>query len=174
MNDNEYKELYQQEQKINFRKYIYLFLSNWYWFALALFISLAAAYLTNRYTNPQYSASATIILEDKGNQGGVEDMLSELRPIRRYRRRAIVENEIAKIKSYELAQRTVEKLPLKINYTAHGRIKEIPQYEKTSDVVVHLDTSHAQQTGKKVLLEILSSEKYQLLINDGANVDTTM
>ena len=71
MTPSEYQELYQQEQKINIRKYIYLFISHWYWFVLALIVALTAAYLKNRYTQPMYSGSATIVLEDQGNQAGV-------------------------------------------------------------------------------------------------------
>src|SRR6056297_2047403 len=124
MTEEEYNELYEeQEQGINFRKYIFLFLSNWYWFALAVIIVLGAAYLKNRYTNPTYSTSATIILEDQGEQSGIDNILSDLRPVRIWRRRGIVQNELAKIKSYQIARRTIEKLDFKVSYTAHGRIK---------------------------------------------------
>ena len=174
MTEQEYQELYEkEEQGINFRKYIFLFLSNWYWFALAVFIALGAAYLKNRYTNPTYSASATLILEDQGENAGVKSVLSELRPVRIWRRRGIVQNEIAKIKSYQMARRTLEKLNFNISYTAHGRIKEIPRYRNAA-IQVEYDTAHAQQTNKQVLVEPFSQEEYRLIIDEGYGVDTMM
>ena len=160
MNEQENQELYEEKDPgINFRKYIYLFLSKWYWFALAVFIALGAAYMNNRYTNPTYSTSATIILEDQGDKAGVENMLSDLRPIRIWRRRGIVQNEIAKIKSYDMARRTLEKLNFGVSYTLHGRIKDIPQYHGGS-IHVDYDTSHTQLTNKPIFVDPISLEKW--------------
>ncbi|MEF8984263.1 MAG: hypothetical protein V5A51_06700, partial [Bacteroidales bacterium] len=174
MTEQEYNELYEEEdQGINFRKYVFLFLSNWYWFALTLAIALGAAHMKNRYTNPTYSTSATIILEDQGEKTGVDNVLSDLRPVRIWRRRGIVENEIAKIKSYEIARRTLEKLNFEVSYTLHGRLMELPKYKNTG-IKVKYDTSHTQLKNKPVFVNPLSQNKYQLMINEGYGVDTTM
>ena len=36
-----------ESENIDFRRYLSLFVSNWYWFAIALFISMCIAYGVN-------------------------------------------------------------------------------------------------------------------------------
>ncbi len=163
----------EQEDNLNIQKYLFLVLTNWYWFVLSIIVALMAAYLVNRYSLPQYSASATIILQDQGTQSGVDDIFSDLRAFRIRRTKSLVENEIPILQSYELARRTIEKLDFAVEYTAHGRIKEIPMY-KSASIRVLLDTSHAQLHNHPAFVYPVNEDKYRLEIDEGMNVDTIL
>jgi len=58
-------QLIPEEKPINWRKYIFLFLRNWYWFLITLGIALGIAFFKIRYTIPQYQATAKLIIEQE-------------------------------------------------------------------------------------------------------------
>jgi hypothetical protein len=63
----EFDDIY-KEETIDIKKYIFKIISNWYWFALTLFLSVSAAYFINRYSERIYQVSSSIlILESSGN-----------------------------------------------------------------------------------------------------------
>ncbi len=118
---------YQQEEKpINWKKYLFLFVSNWYWFFITLGVALGIAFFKIRYTIQQYQATATLIIEE-GQASN--DILGELRAVRYWRRQADMANEVAKLSSFTITKRTVDSLDQEIFWTAHGRIRERPLYD---------------------------------------------
>ncbi len=55
-----------------------LFISNWYWFAIALFISLTFAYGINRYSEEVYTVSSTLLIQDdqySNNKSGLGSII---------------------------------------------------------------------------------------------------
>jgi len=58
-----------QEENIDIKKFLFRILSNWYWFALALFITITSAYLISRYSEPIYSVNATVMVMAMGTVG---------------------------------------------------------------------------------------------------------
>jgi len=62
-----YPEPYDQQfetDNIDIKRYIALFLSNWYWFATALFIAISIAYGINRWSERVYTVSSTLLIRD--------------------------------------------------------------------------------------------------------------
>ncbi len=57
----EFDEIY-KEETIDIKKYIFKIISNWYWFGLALFLSVSAAYFINRYTARVYRVSSSVLI----------------------------------------------------------------------------------------------------------------
>ena len=53
-----------EDEDLDIKRYLSLFLSNWYWFAIALFIAVTLAYGINRYSQPIYSVSSTLLISD--------------------------------------------------------------------------------------------------------------
>ncbi|MCK5137859.1 MAG: polysaccharide biosynthesis tyrosine autokinase [Bacteroidales bacterium] len=115
-----------EEKPINWKKHLFLFLSNWYWFFITLGVALGIAFFKIRYTIPQYQATATLIIEE-GQASN--DILGELRAVRYWRRQADMANEVAKLSSFSITKRTVDSLDQEIFWTAHGRIRERPLYD---------------------------------------------
>ena len=122
---------FQEEKSINWRKYSFLFLRNWYWFMITGGIALGIAFFKNRYTIPRYQATATLIIQDEGNE---QNILGGLRSIRYLRRQTDMANEKAKLSSFALINRAVDSLNQEVFWTAHGRIRikhlySCPRYE---------------------------------------------
>lgn len=160
-----------QEESIDIKKYLFKFLANWYWFAIALSIALAVAYMVNRYSEPTYTISSSLIISDKQSDvASVEAIIAELGRSR-VRRKATVVNEISILKSYKMARLAIEELDFGISYVSVGRreIAESKMYHSCPFVVIP-DTSHNQLNGYPVNIKILSDREYLLEINDNYGI----
>jgi len=161
----------EEQQVVNWRKYVFLILSNWYWFLLALFISIGIAYIKNRYTLPSYSVSATLLIEDDQN---VDDIMSEFRSIRYFRNRTELANEIAKLSAFSIHRRTIDSLNWNIMWTGHGRVAAvIPIYKNRSvPFLIETDsTSSDWYLNKEFKLDIVGDSSLTLYLKN--KVDTT-
>ncbi len=150
-------------ETIDIKRYISLFLSNWYWFAISLFISVSIAYGINRWSEKVYTVSSTLLIKD--DQNGA---LTEIFPgSEGFRSMQIVNNEIGILKSLNLNYRVMQKLPeFCIVYTSVGKrgIVESRMY-KSSPFVVLYDSIEKQSRGRKVNIRILSENNYRIEFN---------
>ncbi len=169
MNENNNYHI-QEEESIDIKKYLFMVLHHWWWFAVALFIALGVAYLINRYSQEQYTASCSLIVgEEESGAGSVDQILDEMTRYRKKRRKAIVENEISILKSYRMARMALEELDFHIAYTSVGRrnIAETRLY-KTSPFIVMPDTSKSNPPAT-FYVTIKSLNEYELSLNDEVN-----
>jgi capsular exopolysaccharide synthesis family protein len=157
-----------EEEGIDIKKYIFLILNHWWWFAISVFVALTIAYLVNRYSQKIYQANCSLIIGDQGSQAGsIENMLDELSRVRNTKRKAIVENEISVLKSYKMARLALEELDFGITYTAVGRrgIAESQLYKQCPFIVLR-DTSKPNLSGYPVNITILSNDKFRITIDE--------
>src|SRR5664279_3139631 len=91
------------EENLDIKKFTYRIISNWYWFAISLAITLSAAWLINRYTEALYQVSTTIMIGRNDNSGGGVDNLIEELGLTRRRRQTEIVNEIEILKSFKLS-----------------------------------------------------------------------
>ncbi len=175
--DQHHNNIYQpaypagREESIDIKKYLFKFLANWYWFAIALSVALAIAYMVNRYSEPTYTISSSLIISDKQSDvASVEAIIEELGRSR-IRRKATVVNEISILKSYKMARTALEELDFGVQYVSVGRreIAETKMYRNSPFVVIP-DTSHAQMYGYPVNIKILTNTEFLLEINDQFNI----
>ncbi|MCK5029260.1 MAG: polysaccharide biosynthesis tyrosine autokinase [Bacteroidales bacterium] len=174
METNPQNNIY-QEESIDIRKYLFKFLANWYFFALALGIALSIAYMVNRYSEPTYTIGSSIIIADQQNDASsIESIVQELGRYRG-RKKAEVVNEIAILKSYKMARLALEELDFEILYVGVGRreIAESKMYHNCPFVVIP-DTSFLQLHNYPVHIKILSDKEYLLEINDQFNIKRKM
>ena len=158
----------QEDEGIDIKKYIFLILSHWWWFAVAVMISLTGAYMINRYSQEVYRASCSLIIgEPESRIGSVESIMDEFSRKRSKRRKAVVENEISILKSHKMARLALEELDFGVTYTAIGRrnIAERRLYEN-SPFVVREDTTKPSAPYGTYFITILSREEYQLNIGE--------
>ena len=156
------------DETIDFKKYFFLILGHWWWFAISIFLSLTIAYLVNRYSQKIYSTKATIIISDGENAtGSIESLLEDFTRTRNKKRKAVVENEISILKSYKLARLTLSELDFGITYVAVGRrnIAETQLY-KNQPFDVIIDSSKTTYWGGKFDVTILNKTTYKLEIGD--------
>jgi len=158
-----------EDRPINWKKYLFLFLSNWYWFLITLGIALGITFFKIRYSVPQYQSNATLIIEENENS---QDLMNQFRSVRFYRRRTDMANEIAKLNSFSLAKRTVDSLNQDIFWTGHGRIRERPLYKNPLLKITHQDDSIKWYKDRLWYIDILDKESYRLYQDNG--IDTIL
>jgi capsular exopolysaccharide synthesis family protein len=157
-----------EEDGIDLKRYLSLFFSNWYWFAIALFIALSIAYGINRWSDKTYSVSASLLIADEefgGNMGGTEQFIpgGDI-----FKSRQNLDNEIGILKSFKLNLEVMKELPeFWVTITAVGKrgIVESVQYKNTPFTVVFDSLKH-QRIGTRIDIELLSDEKYRIIIGD--------
>jgi len=156
-----------QEESIDIKKYLFKFLANWYWFAIALSLALAIAYMVNRYSEPTYTISSSLIISDKQSDVASVEAIIEEMGRSRIRRKATVVNEISILKSYKMARLALEELDFGISYVGVGKreIAESKLYHNCPFIVIP-DTSFAQLNNYPVNIKIISDKEYLLEIND--------
>jgi uncharacterized protein involved in exopolysaccharide biosynthesis len=53
-----------EDDSLDIKRYLSLFISNWYWFAVSLFFALTLAYGINRYSSKLYIISSSLMIND--------------------------------------------------------------------------------------------------------------
>ena len=158
-----------EDESIDFKRYISLFISNWYWFAIALFLSLSIAYGINRWSEEVYTVSSTLLIKDD-QSGALTDIFSGSAG---FKNQQNVNNEIGILRSFSLNYRVMEKLPeFHVIYTAVGKrgVAESRMF-KTSPFVVLYDSLEKQTMRWRIEIKILSENKYLLGINGGKKLE---
>ncbi len=152
---------------IDFKRYISLFVSNWYWFAVALFISISIAYGINRWSEEVYTVSSSLLIKDKQN-GDISSGLSNIFPGNEaFRNQQNLKNEIGILKSFFVNQKTMQELPeFQVDYIGIGKrgFVESRMYKKCPFIVVY-DSLEKQILGQRIYIKILSGQKYRIEID---------
>jgi tyrosine-protein kinase Etk/Wzc len=166
--ENEEQNYYMPESEgIDFRRYFSLFISNWYWFAAALFITFSVAYGANRWGEEVYTVQSSMLISDEEYGGGYAEMDKIIPGGDIFRPRQNLKNEIGILKSFGLNHEVMYQLTdFHVVYTAVGKrgIAESRMY-RNSPFVVDIDPDTIRfQPGKRVDIKILSPDRYQLII----------
>ncbi len=160
---------FQEENQINWRKYFFLFLGNWYWFLITLGIALSVAFLKVRYTIPQYQATAKLIIEQEESS---QDMINQLRAVRYWIRQADLANETAKLTSFATIKRAVDSLEQDIFWTAHGRIRVRPLFEGQRFRIAVLSDTVDWFKNQEWYIDYIDQTKYRLYKEE--SIDTIL
>jgi capsular exopolysaccharide synthesis family protein len=165
--ENEDQNYYLPEgEGIDFRRYFSLFISNWYWFAAALFVALAVAYGVNRWGDEVYTVQSTLLIKDEQYGGGFTEMDKIIPGGDIFSSRQNLQNEIGILRSFGLNHEVMYRLhDFHVVYTAVGKrgIAETNLY-KTAPFIVYYDSINAEPANVRVDVRILSPEKYLLTI----------
>ena len=113
---------FSDDSSIDFKRYLSLFISNWYWFAFGLFLSLTIAYGINRYSERIFTVSSSLLIKDD-QFGGEASQLGNIFPGGQvFKIQQNLKNEIGILKSFNLNRRVIDSLPLfHIEYLRIGR-----------------------------------------------------
>ena len=156
-----YEEKNIEEETINIKGIILYYIQYWYYFILTVLFAISIAFLTNRYTIPEYSASTTLLIRDDNNtQMGAENLLEGLEM---FSGKKNLKNEIIILNSYSLAAKVVEELELGISYFEHGFIKSNELFQ-TAPFKVNIDSAHVQLTGVDFFIEPINDRTFKLKI----------
>ena len=132
----------EENETLNIREELEKYLFHWKWFLFGIIVFLTLGFIYLRYTAPQYSASASILIKDN-QKSGISKELEAFKDM------GIVgsgssnntDNEIEIIKSRKIIGQVVDSLNLDINYFIEGRVIKSEVYNN-----------------KPIKIEILSKE----------------
>jgi tyrosine-protein kinase Etk/Wzc len=165
-----------KEENIDIKRYLSLYISNWYWFAITLFIALTLSYGINRYSQQVFSVSSTLLIKDD-QLGGINNSAASVLPGGDiFRNQQNLLNEIGILKSFKLNYRAIKELKeFHVVYMGVGKrgIIESRMY-KTCPIQVIYDSLEKQQKYTKVYIEILRDESYRIKLNGDIDFDTLM
>jgi tyrosine-protein kinase Etk/Wzc len=166
-NYSRYNNFPVEDNPIDFRHYFGLFLSNWYWFAAALFCAGLLAYGINTYSEKVYTVSSSILIVDEQSGTDMTGLEKLIPGGDLFASRQNLQNEIGILKSYSLNYRVMQELPdFHLTIVGVGRrgIAERRHY-KSAPFIVKFDSLKDQRTRVPVNIRIRSDETYSIEIN---------
>ena len=143
------------EQSIDIKQLIYICLSHWYLFVIFVVLALAVGFVINRYKPSVYQTSGTVLIKSDQTFDPTS-LMTNLNV-----GKSNVENEIAVIRSYSLAERTIKKMNLEVSYHEKGRVSTSELY-KTSPFTVEFDRSVPQAVSLTYEISGLGDETMSL------------
>ncbi len=151
------------QDDIDLMKYFYLFLSNWYWFVLALILSLGIAWFINKYSTKIYRVTAMLLVEEPsgsamGSVFGGSDLLAGYGYNSYYYN---LQNQILIMKSESLVEKTIKSLDFNVSYFSD---ELLGPREKLLEVpfIVLPDYSKPQPLGVTFIVDIGSDGSIRL------------
>lgn len=157
-NETNYKpQQNNEEQSVDIKQMIFLFLSHWYWFLIGAVVALAVGFVINRYKPNVYQTSGTVLVKD-ANFGYDATAIMTNGSFNGYQN---VDNEIAILKSYTLIDRAVRKMDIEVTYMKKGRISTVEMY-KSSPFIVDFDRTVPQAVGLEYEVVNLGPDKITL------------
>jgi tyrosine-protein kinase Etk/Wzc len=165
-----------EDDTIDFKRYLSLFISNWYWFAGALFIALSIAYGINRWSEEVYTISSTLLIKDDQFGGGTMNLVDIFPGTSAFQSGQNLNNEIGILKSFSLNYRVMEELMdfhvVSVGVGKRG-IAETRMYTNSPFRVVY-DSLEKQRIDFPVTIKILSSNSYKIEINGDIDFSKTL
>ncbi len=106
-----------EESSFDIKTIFSLFILNWQWFALSMFIFVCGALIYLRYTTPIYQVSAKMLIKDEqNNRRPSGQMLSNMQDLGIISNSTGIDNEVEILKSRILAVEAVRDLKLYTEY----------------------------------------------------------
>lgn len=160
----------EEEMSFDFRTLLSMFLLNWQWFLLSVFICICAALIYLRYSTSIYQVSAKMLIKDeqRPNRGGSKQMLANMQDMGFITNSTGIENEVEILHSKILVREAVKDLKLYTEYRSEGRVKNMIIY-KNQPLNIDLDPATLEQMDKNILTEttifkmtVSKDERYHL------------
>ncbi|MEN8225144.1 MAG: polysaccharide biosynthesis tyrosine autokinase, partial [Bacteroidota bacterium] len=146
-----------REESVDYKALFFKFFRYWYFFVLAIILALSIAYLFNRFTQPVYEVSSTMMINDpeKLDPQAMIGMGSY------GRNQTNTQNEIVALKSYTVVNRTIKKLDFYVSYFSEESFKTTELY-KNNPFQVIFDTMRPQPVGLEFFLQPLGNNSFEL------------
>lgn len=122
-------------------------ISKWYWFVVAVAITLATGYLYIKMTPPTYVRTASIMVKDN-SKGALSAEASAFQEIGLMQTNTNVYNEIISMTSSDVLTEVVKRLGLDVSYKTNGRFYDPTLYGNTLPVTVSFIDLGNNETAK--------------------------
>jgi len=132
-----------QQEQINWRVYLRSILEIWYAFVISFIIFVLLGYLYTKSTPLQYEASSTLLIEKDKKGVSADDIMSGFGL---FNAQQNIENEIAVLSSYSIAERAIISTNNYVKYYKKGQFRKENIY-KQSPFCIIIDSMTPQYTG---------------------------
>ena len=139
-----------EEQSIDIRSLVYIFLNRWYFFLICVFIAVALGWVYNFLKTPLYQVNGTVLVKSDRTMLDPTSIMTGVY----YGNMQNVDNELAVLKSYSLSEKVVKKMNLEVSYFDRSGIRTF-EYYKNSPFIIEFDKQIPQAVG--LLYEITIS-----------------
>jgi tyrosine-protein kinase Etk/Wzc len=167
---------FSEDANLDIKRYLSLFISNWYWFVISVFVAFTLAYGINRYSEKMFTVSSTLLIKEGQNGAGLSFAGNFTPGSSLFNNKPNLSNEIGILKSYRLNKRVIDSLPeFRIEYFGVGRrnIVERRLYKK-SPFKVMTKSIDSQRGYEKIYLRITSDSTYIMEIDNTYNIKQPM
>ncbi len=154
--ENYIKEM-NQEESIDFKQLFFKFYRYWYFFIITIFIAMIIAFLFNKYTEPVYKVSTTVMVKDDKTGFDPQALLG----LGNLKSNQNLNNEIGVLKSRSLVNRAIRALDCRVSYFLEDNFVTRELYTQSPFTVV-FDTAFPQPAGLRFNLKILPENQYSL------------
>ncbi len=155
------KILKQINSTIDFKRLLGALISNWYWFVLAVSITMTAGFLYLRYTTPIYAIESSILINNEDGDNVAQNVLTQLAP-EKGKSRVNLYNEKVILESQDMIADVVDSLDLNIRYWAIGRVKETEIYDECPIRVV-FDSSGFKGRGINLSIKQIVDGQFEII-----------
>ncbi|MBP5573158.1 MAG: polysaccharide biosynthesis tyrosine autokinase [Bacteroidales bacterium] len=131
-----YRTQNNDEQSIDIKSLVYIFLHYWYLFLISAAIAVGCGWLYNRFKTPEYQISGTVMVKD--DRSGLDPTAIMTRSS--FSSTQNLDNEIAILKSYSLCEQVVKKMDLEVGYYDNSRFVTTELYKNTPFTVIFDET----------------------------------
>lgn len=152
--------LNQLNSTFDFKRLFGALLTNWYWFVLALSITLTAGFLYLRYTTPQYAMYSSILIE-QDKQDPAQSLLSRMDP-GNDKSKVNLFNEKVILQSQDMIFKVIDSLGINIRYWAIGRVKETELY-KDCPITIEFDEKGILTGRKEITIRQIVEGQFELI-----------
>lgn len=116
----------EEENSFDFKTIITMFILNWQWFILSIFIFICGALIYLKYKSPVYQVSAKMLIKDDSNnkRGSGSQMLANMQDLGFISNSNGIDNEVEILQSRILAREAVKDLKLYVEYKIEGKVKD--------------------------------------------------
>ena len=132
----------QSEDFMRIQDLLSLCMSNWYWFAFSLLITLGIAILYIKVTPPVYTRSASILIKEDSNGKSLSSDVGSFADLGLIQANTNVNNEIISLRSPSLMTDVVKRLHLNIDYHVDGSFYREVLYGRSLPINVSINSSN--------------------------------
>ena len=150
------------EETIDIKALILKYTQYWYYFLLSILFFGFIAFLSNRFTVPEYSVSTTLLIRDDNNtQLGAENLIEGLEL---FSGKKNLTNEIVILNSYSINEKIIKELGLGLSYFQHGFFQTSELFDN-APFIVSLDSTHNQLTETEFEITIIDENSFNLTVS---------
>jgi tyrosine-protein kinase Etk/Wzc len=147
------------DDTFDIKRYISLFLSNWFWFATFFFIFITIAYGINRYSEKSWTVSSTLLIKDDQLGGSITAAEGFIPGGDYFKSKQNLKNEIGILKSFTLNKRVIDSLPdFQIEYIGVGR-RNIVEKKLYTQSPFFVKSELPEPSPGGVFVEIISKDR---------------